>query len=110
MADMITGADYEALALGKLPDGFSEKQQRAGSVCISRTNTSQQSSQASQLKVAIENMCRKEFHPEETDYAATVIRESYCGCYAGAVTASGREAMSPNDAEDHCSQHVPSKG
>jgi hypothetical protein len=107
---MITGADYEVLALGKLPDGFSEKSQRAGSICISRLITSQQASHAGQLKVAIENMCRNQFNPEETGYAATLIRESFCGCYATAVTASGREAMSPDDATLFCHQRIPSKG
>jgi hypothetical protein len=110
LADTITGAEYEALALGKFPDSFREKQQRAASICISRMSTSQQSSQASQLEVAIQNMCRNEFNPEDTGYAATLIRENYCGCYAGAVTSSAREAMSPKDAEDYCSQHMVPKG
>lgn len=104
LADLITGEEYESLALGKVPGAFSEKQSRAGNICISRMSTSEQSSQASQLKVAIENRCRREFHPEDTDYAAAQVRERYCGCYAVAVTSSGRDAKSPRDAMDYCSQ------
>jgi hypothetical protein len=96
LADLITGTEYEVLALGKVPDGFSEKQRRAGNVCISRMSTSEQLSRDSQLKVAIENRCRKEFHPD--------------GCYAGAVTSSGKEARNPRDAADYCAQHMGPNG
>jgi hypothetical protein len=109
LADFITGSEYEALALGKVPDGFGEKQGRASNVCISRISTSQQTSQQSQLKVAVENRCRTEFHPEDTDYAAAQVRERFCGCYAVAVTSSGGEAKSPRDATDYCSQRMSPK-
>jgi hypothetical protein len=102
LADLTTGADYETLGLGKIPEGFSEKQQRAGNVCISKMSTSQQTSQESQLKVAIENRCRKEFHPEDTDYSAAQVRERFCGCYSTAVTSTGG-AKSASDAMDFCS-------
>lgn len=106
LADVINGADYEALTAGKLSDGFAEKQRLAGNVCISRMSTSQQTSKESQLKVAVENRCRKEFHPEDTDYSAAQVRERFCGCYAVAVTSSGREAKSPSDAMNYCSQRM----
>jgi hypothetical protein len=106
LADLITGAEYETLALGKVAESFSEKQRRAGSVCISRMSTSEQPSQDNQLKVAVENKCRKEFHPEDTDYAAAQVRERFCGCYALSVTSSGKEAKSPREAMDYCSQRM----
>lgn len=110
LADAINGAEYEALVTGKRPDSLVEKQRFAASVCISRIRTSQQTSQESQLKVAAENRCRKEFHPEDTDYAAAQVRERFCGCYAGAVTSSGKEARNPRDAADYCSQHMGPSG
>lgn len=106
LADTVNSADYEALTASKLSDGFADKQRLAGNVCISRMSTSQQASQESQLRVAVENRCRKEFHPEDTDYAAAQVRERFCGCYAVAVTSSGRDAKSSRDAMDYCSQRM----
>jgi hypothetical protein len=106
LADVINGAEYEALAAGKLSDGFAEKQRLAGNVCISRMSTSQQPSQESRLKVAVENRCRREFHPEDADYAAAQVRERFCGCYAQAVTQTGSVARTPSDAMDYCSQRM----
>jgi hypothetical protein len=58
------------------------------------------------LKVAVEKRCRSEFHPEDTDFAAAQVRERFCGCYAEAATRSGKEAKSPRDAMDYCSQRL----
>jgi hypothetical protein len=104
IADVINGAEYEALTAGKPPGSFVEKQHLAANVCISRMSTSQQTSQASQQKVAVENKCLQEYHPEDTDYSAAQVRGRFCGCYAVAVTASGRDAKSPRIAMDYCSQ------
>jgi hypothetical protein len=106
LADVISGADYEAVAAGKLSDGFTEKQRLAGNVCISRMSTSQQPSREGRLNVAIENRCRREFHPQDTDYAAAQVRERFCGCYAGAVAGFGTDAKTPRDAMDYCSQRL----
>src|SRR6266404_1002446 len=106
IADVINGAEYEALAAGKVPDGFADKQRLAGNICLSRMSTSQKSSQESRLKVAVENRCRREFHPEDTDYAAAQVRERFCGCYAQAVTQTGSVPRAPSDAMDYCSQRM----
>jgi hypothetical protein len=110
LADAINGAEYEALVTGKRADGLVEKRRLVANICISRMNTSQQTSQENQLKAAVENRCRREFHPEDTDYAAAQVRERFCGCYAGAVTSSGNEARNPRDAADYCSQHMGPNG
>lgn len=109
LADAINGAEYETIITGKRPDSLTEKQGFVANVCVSRMSTSQQTSQESQLKAAVENRCRKEFHPEDTDYAAAIVRERYCGCYAGAVT-SFSKATSPREAVDYCSQHMGPNG
>src|SRR6266851_4021029 len=95
MADAINGAEYEALATGKLPDSFVEKGRVASNICIARMSTSQQGSEDRRLRVAVESRCRSEYHPEDTDFAAAQVRERFCGCYAEAVTRSGKEAKSP---------------
>lgn len=105
LADVINGAEYEALAAGKLPDSFVEKGHVASNICIARISTSQQRSEG-QLKVAVEKRCRREFHPEDTDYAAAQVRERFCGCYAQAVTQTGSVARTPSDAMDYCSQRM----
>jgi hypothetical protein len=106
IADVINGAEYEALTGGKPLDSFIEKQRRSANICITRMSTSQQTSQESQLKVAVENKCLREYHPEDTDYSASQVRGRFCGCYARAVTAPGRDAKSPGDALDYCSQRL----
>ena len=105
IADIINGAEYEALALGKIPDSFSQKQVNAGNICVSRMAASQQP-QEDKARLAMENRCIKEFHPEDTDYAAAQVRDRYCRCYSSAVTSTGREAKSPRDAADYCSQRM----
>ncbi len=85
MADTINGAEYEALATGKLPDSFVEKGRVASNICIARM--AQQGSEERRLRVAVENRCRSEYHPEDTDFAAAQVR-------------------SPRDAMDYCSQRL----
>jgi hypothetical protein len=106
LADAINGAEYEAIVSGRLPDSLGAKQLLSANVCVSRMRIDPQASQESQLKVAVENRCRKEFHPEDTDFAAAQVRERFCSCYSVAVSASGRGGKSPTDATDYCSQRM----
>lgn len=101
LADAINGADYEALLTGQVSDSFAQKARVASNICLARISPSQQASEKQTLIVAVENRCRREYHLEDTDFAASQVRERFCGCYAEAVTRSGKEAISPKDAVDY---------
>jgi hypothetical protein len=106
LADAITGAEYETLALGKFSDSVREKQTRATTICISLMTPSAQSSPNDKMKMATEKRCVKEFHPEQTDYAAAELRGAFCRCYSVAMTPPGQARPSPNTAVEYCSQRL----
>jgi hypothetical protein len=106
LADAINGAEYDALTVGQLPESFVRKTQVASNICLVRITPSRQTSKREQLIVALENRCRKEYHPEDTDFAAAQVRERFCGCFAEAVTKSGKEQKNPNEAADYCSRRL----
>lgn len=106
LADAINGGDYEALmaGAGQLSESFLKKTQVASTICIARMTPSAQRSEREQEIVALRNQCLREYHPEDTDYAAAVIRETFCGCFSEAVAKSGNEPKSPREAVDYCSR------
>jgi hypothetical protein len=109
LADAINGEELEAVGLGdvaRIPQSFYKKMQRATEICLGRMNPSQQPSEREKLIVTTKNQCRKEYHPEDTDAAAATVRERFCGCFAEAVTESGKQKMSPREALDYCSQKL----
>ena len=109
LADAINGEELEAVGLGnvgKVPQSFYKKVQRAKEICVARMNPAQQASEREKLIVTTKNQCRREYHPEDTDSAAAVVREKFCGCFAEAVTESSNKKMNPREALEYCSQKL----
>jgi hypothetical protein len=108
LADAVNGADYEALmgGAGQLSESFVKKTQVASAICITRMSPSAQRSEREQELVAVKNQCLSEYHPEDTDYAAAVVRERFCGCFSGAVAKSGNAPKSPSEAIAYCSRQL----
>jgi hypothetical protein len=106
LADAIDGADYEALIIGTLSEGFLKKTQLSSTICIARMTPSAQRSEREQEIVALRNQCLREYHAADTDYAAAVVREKFCGCLSGAVAKSGNKPKTPSEAVDYCSRQL----
>jgi hypothetical protein len=108
LADAINGAEYEALMSGvsQLPESFVKKTQVASTICGARMNPSAQRSGREQEIVALRNQCVREYHPEDTDFAAAVVRDRFCGCFSEAVAKSGQKPKSPSEAVDYCSRQL----
>jgi hypothetical protein len=108
IADVISGADYEALTLGATQpsESFLKKTQIASTICLTRMTASAQRTAREQEIVALRNRCLREYHPEDTDYAAAVVRERFCGCFSEAVAKSGTKPKSPTEAMGYCSRQL----
>ena len=109
LADATNGDELEAVGLGdvaRIPQSFYKKMQRASEICWARMSPSQQPSEREKLIVTTKNQCRREYHPEDTDAAAAIVREKFCGCFAEAVTESSKQKMSPREALNYCSQKL----
>jgi hypothetical protein len=109
LGDAINGEEFEAIGLGdvgKIPQSFFKKAQRASEICLARMNPAQQTSAREKLIVTTKNQCRREYHPEDTDSAAAVVREKFCGCFAEAVTESSNHKMTAREALAYCSQKL----
>jgi hypothetical protein len=101
-ADSISGADYEALLLGKQSEGFGKKLQSAADLCTAKITMSDPMSEHERERRTLIIQCMKEYHPEDPEYAAAVLREKYCGCFAGFVAKSSKTPKSPSEASDYC--------
>lgn len=91
---------------GQLSESYLKKTQVASTLCVARMTPSAQRSEREREIVALRNQCLREYHPEETDYAAAVVRERFCGCFSGAVAKSGNAPKSPREAVDYCSRQL----
>jgi len=125
LADAITGAEYaeyQALMAGQFSESFLKKpqiesflkkSQVASNICIARMTPSAQRSKREQEVVALTNKCLREYHPEDTDVAAAIVRDTFCGCFSNAVARSGASVGEPrtrpksrSEAIDYCSQRL----
>jgi hypothetical protein len=97
LADVINGAEYEALTRGTISESFSKKTETAITVCLTRVG------QRSDRELALITQCLRDYHPEDTDYAAAVVRERLCDCFSEAVTKSGSD---PREAMGYCASRL----
>ena len=106
LADAMDGAEAEGVRQGRLPDNFQKKAEVASNFCITRMNPSAQRSKREQEIVELRNRCTREYHPEDTDLGAAIVRETYCVCYSTAVAKSGGKPKSPSVVVDYCSRRI----
>jgi hypothetical protein len=113
LASAISGADYEAFMAGQTTESFLKKTPIASDLCIARMTPSAQPSQRKQEVVTLTNKCLREYHPEDTDIAAAIVRDTFCGCFSDAVARSeagiGEPRTKPksrSEAIDYCSQRL----
>ena len=90
----------------QLPESFVKKTQVASNLCLYRSSPSRQTSQHEQLVVRLENQCHRTYFPDDTDYAAAVVRDKFCICIAEAVTKSGGADKDLKEAVDYCSRQL----
>lgn len=81
IADAVNGAEYEAMLAGQIIDSFAKKAQFASNLCRARMDPSAQRSQKERQTVELKNQCLNEYHPEDTDYSAFVVRDRFCSCF-----------------------------
>ena len=111
MADAITGAEFDAMTTNPnhLSESITKKGQGANKLCFGRMNPSDQGTERKRLVVALENQCRRAYHPEDTDAASTLVRETFCGCFAEEMTPRGKSdtaRKSVDEVIDDCSRHL----
>jgi hypothetical protein len=87
-----------------MTESFTKKVNLASTICMARINPSAQPSQREQEFVTLRIQCMREYHPEDIDYAAAVVRERFCNCYSRATSRLGSERKSPTQAVDYCSR------
>jgi hypothetical protein len=109
LADAVNGADYEALLAAQLTKSLQKKAQLAASICTARMNPSDQRSEREQEIVALRNQCVKEYHPEDTDAAAAIVRETFCSCFSETVAKSNTKPESRSEAIGYCSRQLRTK-
>lgn len=89
VADSITTKEFEAITDGRIPASFQKKVEAANNLCITLMMPQRQSTTRERDTVSATNECLKSYHPEDTDIAAAMVRQRFCGCFApGIVEAS----------------------
>jgi hypothetical protein len=83
LADIITAKEYEVIVVEKqIPAGFLQKTEMSDELCREKMRPLAQSTARLREIVKLQNECSKTYFPEDTDYAASVVRNKYCVCFA----------------------------
>ena len=83
LADIVNATELETMAVEKqIPASFFEKAAISDELCRTSMRPLDQGTARKREIVKLENECSKTYFPEDTDYAASVVRNKYCICLA----------------------------
>ena len=93
IADIIDAAELEAITKGgAAPASFLPKTTSSAKLCRAKMRPEAQSTVRERNMVTVTNECSRTYSPQDTDFAASVVRNKYCVCFA-----SGLVDLATND-------------
>jgi hypothetical protein len=83
LADIINAREFEAITLGgAAPASFLQKTALSAKLCRAKMRPEAQGTARERDIVTATNECSRTYFPEDTDFAASVVRNKYCVCFA----------------------------
>jgi hypothetical protein len=83
IADIINATEFEAITLGgAAPASFLEKTALSVKLCRAKMRPEAQGTARERDIVTVTRECSRTYFPEDTDFAASVVRNKYCVCFA----------------------------
>jgi hypothetical protein len=99
LAESITSSEVEQLQLKRVPSIFEQKAQLASTLCTERLLPENRSTPRERDVARAMNQCMAEYHPEDTDYGAVVVRERFCICFGSGMVNLGAYGSSQPSAQ-----------
>jgi hypothetical protein len=91
LADTINASEFQAVTLGgATPASFLQKTASSAKLC--RAKMRPEGTARERNIATVTNECSRTYFPEDTDFAASVVRNKYCVCFA-----SGLVDLATND-------------
>jgi hypothetical protein len=125
IADIIDATEFAAITKGgATPASFLPKTTSSAKLCRAKMRPEAQSTARERNMVTVTNECSRTYSPQDTDFAASVVRNKYCFCFASRLVdlaasdklianeLSGGETPSPasskavKEIKDYCSQRL----
>jgi hypothetical protein len=86
LADTINASELEAITLGTAaPASFLQKTASSAKLCRAKMRPEAQGTARERNIVTVTNECSRTYLPEDTDFAASVVRNKFCICFASGV-------------------------
>lgn len=83
IADIINATEFEAITIGgAAPASFLEKTALSAKLCRAKMRPEAQGTARERDIVTVTRECSRTYFPEDTDFAASVVRNKYCVCFA----------------------------
>jgi hypothetical protein len=83
IADIVDATEFEAVTQGRAaPASFLPKTTSSAKLCRAKMRPEAQNTARERNMVTVTNECSRTYSPQETDFAASVVRNKYCACFA----------------------------
>jgi hypothetical protein len=124
IADVINAEELEDITLDRAaPASFLQKTALSAELCRAKMRPDAKGSAREHALVTVTGECSRTYFPQDTDFAASVVRNKYCACFASRLVdlattdklianeLSGGQTPSSatrgvKEIKDYCSQHL----
>jgi hypothetical protein len=125
IVDIIDAREFEAIRQGgAAPASFLPKTASSAKLCRAKMRPEAQGTARERDMVTATNECSRTYFPQDTDFAASVVRNKYCVCFAsrlvdlatndklianelyGGQTPSPAASKAVKEIKDYCSQRL----